>query len=211
MAIPSLIHKLTLGDTSFSLLRKIDKRLRAALRKWYDLPHDYSTSYIHASIIVDGGLGTASLRLRALLDRLGRLKRLKASLFIVESIADLFLGKSITAATHRLNIDGRILDKSENFPEYLAKNLTVKWMVGRWRLLEVSLPSVDGLVVQPNSYMKEISSDPSRPGSIRSRTSQGRPATYRSCHGGCGRPETLNHVIQNRTLHPMRTKKNDAG
>ena len=50
MVIHSLLYQLSLGDTTVGFLRKIDKRLRAAVRKWCDLPYDCPNSYIHASI-----------------------------------------------------------------------------------------------------------------------------------------------------------------
>ena len=51
VVIPSLLYQLTLGDTSFSLLRKIDRRVRATVRRWCDLPHECKTTYLYASIV----------------------------------------------------------------------------------------------------------------------------------------------------------------
>ena len=75
------------------------------MRRWCDLLHECPNAYLHVSI-VDGGLGIPSMRWRVPLDSLGRLKWLKASMYIVGRVADNFLDREIRTAAHRLNFEG---------------------------------------------------------------------------------------------------------
>lgn len=73
--IPGIYYQLELGNTSISQLRRCDNVMRAAVRKWLNLPTDSPNAYIHADIR-DGGLGITSFRWSAPLRRLNRLKNL---------------------------------------------------------------------------------------------------------------------------------------
>ena len=103
-------------------MRKIDKRARAAVKRWCDLPHECPNAYLHA-FIVDGDLGIPEMQWRAPLDRLGRLKWLKASVYIVGQVVETSLDREIRAVSYRLSIEESVLDKPETINEYLVKQL----------------------------------------------------------------------------------------
>ena len=121
VVIPSLLYQLTLGDTSVGLLRKVDEKVRAAVRRWCHLPHECSNACLLASI-VDDGLGIPSMWRHVLLDILGRLNLLKASMYIVGRVVDTFLDREIKAAAHWLNVESSILDKLEKVNTYNVYN-----------------------------------------------------------------------------------------
>lgn len=59
--VPKFLHGLVLGKTTLNALRSFDRILRAAIRKWTNLPPDTPLGFYHASS-ADGGLGIPSLR-----------------------------------------------------------------------------------------------------------------------------------------------------
>jgi hypothetical protein len=54
--IPSLYHQLVLDDAKLSLLKYLDRTVRASVREWLRLPHDCPRSLFHADSQY-GGLG----------------------------------------------------------------------------------------------------------------------------------------------------------
>ena len=73
MVLPGLYHLLTLGNTTLSRLKRVDTMVRAAVRRWLDLPHDTPKAYFQASV-KDGGLSVPSMRWLMPLHRWRRLK-----------------------------------------------------------------------------------------------------------------------------------------
>ncbi|EEC11282.1 reverse transcriptase, putative [Ixodes scapularis] len=76
--LPRLFHRLILGPWSVGLLKKLDTKVRAALRSWLALPHDVPLGYFHAPV-GEGGLGVVSLRASIPSMRLRRFEGLRFS------------------------------------------------------------------------------------------------------------------------------------
>ncbi len=58
--VPRLLHKLVLGEAHRNTLTKMDRMIRAVVRKWIRLPKDTSLAYLHSPFWV-GGLNIPSL------------------------------------------------------------------------------------------------------------------------------------------------------
>jgi hypothetical protein len=61
--IPGLYHQLALGRPSMGFLRKLDRMVRGAVRKWLHMPADTPLGVFHAKV-ADGGLGIPELVIR---------------------------------------------------------------------------------------------------------------------------------------------------
>lgn len=86
--IPRFIHGLVLGRISHASLRKLDRQIRAAVRRWLRLPNDITKSFFHASN-KQGGLGIMSFESSVPRLTRNRLDNLRLSTFpIVREIAD---------------------------------------------------------------------------------------------------------------------------
>lgn len=87
--IPRFTHSLVLGHTSYSLLRKLDRQVRAAVRRWLRLPNDIPGAFFH-SPIKQGGLGILSFETTIPRLTLARLEQLKTSQYKVVWLALVF-------------------------------------------------------------------------------------------------------------------------
>ncbi|KAK2577953.1 hypothetical protein KPH14_000752 [Odynerus spinipes] len=208
MVLPSLYHLLTLGNTTLSRLKKIDRLVRRAVKGWLDLPHDVPSAYIHAKA-KDGGLSIPSMRWQMPLMRLQRLKS-----YTNEVAVSPYLTQEMGRAQRRLregtvdidttakleqrwanllhaSVDGQALKESSKVPQQH------QWITDGTRLLS----GRDFI----NSVKLRINAMPTR-----SRTSRGRPKE-RSCRAGCNAVETLNHVLQQcHRTHRARIERHQA-
>ena len=107
--VPKYHHQLALGVVRISTLRKMDKILRAAARRWLSLPHDTPVGYFHAGVAF-GGLGLNSFRWRAPLHRVARLGSLGISLEAERTETGNYIRKEISKALDRLNDHGVAYD-----------------------------------------------------------------------------------------------------
>lgn len=108
MVIPGIYHKIELGNTSISLLRKCEAIVRHSARKWLALPADTPNAYFHASVR-NGGLGLEAVRWTAPLRRLNRLKSLPLARDQAGGVPGAFLNNKITMCNRRLLFDGAVL------------------------------------------------------------------------------------------------------
>lgn len=83
--IPRFTHSLVLGRTSYSLLRKLDRQVRAAVRRWLRLPNDIPGAFFH-SPIKQGGLGILSFETTIPRLTFARLEQLKTSQYEVACV-----------------------------------------------------------------------------------------------------------------------------
>lgn len=75
---PRLYHRLVLGSWTAGLLTKLDRQVRASVRRWLALPHDTPMGYFHADV-KSGGLGVPCLRTAVPGLQLARFGRLQTS------------------------------------------------------------------------------------------------------------------------------------
>ena len=208
--LPKCYHVMALGRVNVGELNRVDKNVRAALRRWLALPHDTPVGYFHAPV-GEGGLGVPSLRWLAPIHRLKRLLGLAGP--SAEDVGSKFLLSEIARCQRRLNDHGVMIDS--------PKEERARWT----RLLHQSIDgrSLAASRVVPGQH-KWVSDGTSllsgrdfvnaikvRIGALPtlSRTSRGRYRD-RACRAGCCVPETLNHVLQqcHRTYGP-RNKRHD--
>lgn len=78
--IPRFIHSLVLGRASYGLLRKLDRQVRAVVRRWLRLPDNIPIykAFFHSSI-AQGGLGISSYETSVPRVTLARFERLSTS------------------------------------------------------------------------------------------------------------------------------------
>ncbi|CAL7932761.1 unnamed protein product [Xylocopa violacea] len=213
MVIPGLYHLLALGSTKISILNRADKMVRAAVRKWLDLPHDTIKAYFHAKIS-DGGLGLPSYRWKIPLLRYHRLKALVLSHGAGTSTPGALLESEMAAQLRRLDDHGTrlsttaLVDKRwagalhDSFDGRALKDSVKTSHQHQWTGEGNRFLSGRDFI---NAVKLRINALPTR-----SRTSRGR-RTDRQCRGGCTQPETLNHVLQicHRTSE-ARVRRHDA-
>ncbi|KMQ85869.1 reverse transcriptase [Lasius niger] len=88
--IPRFIHSFVLGRTSCGLLRKFDRQIQAAVRRWLRIPDDIPKAFFH-SPIAKGGLGISLYKMTIPQLILARLNQLNTSQYdaarVVGSIA----------------------------------------------------------------------------------------------------------------------------
>lgn len=205
--IPRYTHNLVLGRVSHGLLRKSDRQVRAAVRRWLVLPEDVPVAFFH-SPIKQGGLGIQSFETTIPRLTLARLNRLKDSQYGMARVVG-----SSAWADRRMRWCGFAKRRDEDWPTELhakvdgfelreAKNVSVstRWLDDSM----VHIPSSDWL-----QYIKVwINALPTR---IRTTRGSRRLREDVNCRGGCGVQETAAHVVQQcfRT-HGGRIMRHDA-
>ena len=212
--IPQLYHRLTLGSVLIGCLKKTDRLIRNTVRKWLGLPHDTPIAFFHAQVD-QGGLGLPSLRWHAPLLRKERLTNLHLPNLETEAIANIFIAKEIDHASKRLRYDGKVLNTRKNIDE-------------NWSTLLYK--SVDGFGLREASHHKQAHRWIREPSKLltgrdfincikirinalpsKSRTTRGRSTMDRMCRGGCGVPETTNHIIQQcHRTHAIRVDRHNS-
>lgn len=210
MVVPALYHQLELGNTTISMLRKSDRMLRQAVRKWLNLPTDAPNAYVHATT-KDEGLGIPFLRWIAPMRRLHRLLRLPIS--GNAETPNAFLSKEVKQCRDRL-VDGIRL---ETFAD-----VNRRWAAKFYAGVDGGGLQESAKVPQQNIWIREgtrfltgrdfVMSCKLRINALltKSRTTRGQ-MQERFCRAGCNRAETLNHVLQicHRT-HGSRIKRHNA-
>ncbi|KMQ90176.1 reverse transcriptase [Lasius niger] len=205
--IPRYTHNLVLGRVSYSMLRKLDKQTRAAVRRWLVLPDDVPVAFFHCPI-KQGGLGIQSFETAIPRLTLLRLNRLKDSQYEMARVVG-----SSAWADRRMRWCRFARRRDEDWPSELhakvdgfelreAGNVSVstRWLDDAM----VHIPSSDWL-----QYVKVwINALPTR---IRTTRGSRRLREDVNCRGGCGVQETAAHVVQQcfRT-HGGRIMRHDA-
>lgn len=205
--LPSVYHRLMLGEVRVSTLKDYDRLTRRYVRKWLNLPHDTAVAYIHAPI-KEGGLGIPSLRWNIPVMRLSRLRKIAAhnnSNFLQDEIKltssrleekdqVLRTSKEVSrrwaALLHQM-IDGKCLEESSKVPKQHL------WVGDGTRFLSGS-DFIHFIKMRINALP------------VRARTSRGRRKET-VCRAGCPNVETLNHVLQQcHRTHDSRIKRHNA-
>lgn len=214
MVVPSTYHSMVLGRSTMSILKKADKVIRAAVRKWLALPHDVPNAYIHASSI-DGGLGIPSIRWEVPLRRLGRLRAV-SQMEEVERNESMLTFLRMEAARTQLRLQDPVLtvqnrlDIRNRWAKLLYAAVDGKALKGSKRVPQQHQWVTDGTrFLQGKDFINmcklRINALP-----VRSRTTRGR-AQDRACRGGCMHGETLHHILQQcHRSHDARIKRHDA-
>jgi len=205
--IPRFTHVLVLGRTSYGLLRKMDRQVRAATRRWLRFPNDVPMAFFH-SPVRQGGLGIPSFETVIPRLALARLDQLKDSQFAAARVASSstwaeckrrWCGLSTArddqwSARFHATVDGFELREAKNVP------MSTRWLDDPM----VHVSSSDWL-----QYLRVwINALPTR---VRTTRGLRRLNEDVSCRGGCGVQETAAHVIQQcfRT-HGGRVMRHDA-
>lgn len=205
--VPRYVHSFVLGRVSHGALRKIDCRVRAAVRQWLRLPSDVPRGFFHAPIM-KGGLGVLSFETTIPKLALKRLEGLSSSqlelMRIVAASEWADKRKRWCRIAKRQNddwsaqlyssVDGYELRQAGDVPA------STRWLDDPM----VHIPSSDWL-----QYIRTwINALPTR-----IRTTRGARRAHQdvSCRAGCGVQETAAHVIQQcfRT-HGGRVLRHDA-
>ncbi|KAG0435539.1 hypothetical protein HPB47_018428 [Ixodes persulcatus] len=212
--LPRLFHRLILGPWSVGLLKKLDAKVRAALRSWLALPHDVPLGYFHASV-GEGGLGEVSLRASIPSMRLRRIEGLRfsdhpgcaealrcpllvgfrrraldACYYQGVELRDKKAVQRMWATRLHRSCDGAALRDSGRVPA------AHRWISEGSRMLR-GRQFIDLIKLRINAQP------------TLERTSRGRPRDV-TCRAGCRAPESLGHVLQCcHRGHRNRTKRHD--
>ncbi|CAB0028302.1 unnamed protein product [Trichogramma brassicae] len=196
---PKIMFPLVLGDARIGYLRSLDRVVRHAVRGWLHLPHDCPVAYFHAAVM-DGGLGIPSFRWSAMLNRRGRLEHLRTSEYLTGDTVKQHLDRAISKTENFLKDDNNntIMTRAM-LCKYWAQQLYARFdgvglresgkVRGQHNWLSDGTRFLSGHdFIQ--SVRARINALPTK-----SRTTRGR-AQERACRAGCGKVETLNHVVQ---------------
>lgn len=205
--LPRFIHGLVLGRATYNELRKVDRQVRAEVRRWLYLPGDTTNAFFH-SPVRKGGLGIMSLESATPRLTWDRLESLRRSDYDLARMA----GQSAWAERRRkwCKMGKR---KDSDWPVELYKAVDgfelreAGAVVASTSWIEdpmVSIPPADWL-----HYMKVwVNALPTR---IRTTRGIRRARQDVGCRAGCDEIETAAHVIQRcfRT-HGGRVMRHDA-
>ena len=212
--IPRLMYQLVLGDTSFGHLRSVDKKIRIYVRKWLHLPHETPNGYIHAAI-KDGGLGVHSIRWNAPAYRARRLESLLRSNYVVGPVAGCYIEREKSIAERRIRDNhNSILSSPKQIEAFWAECL-YNTFDGAPLKDSRKVPVQHKWIGEPTKFLSGkdfVNSCKARINALPtlSRTSRGR-VRDRDCRGGCGKTETLNHILQHcHRTHDIRIRRHDA-
>lgn len=205
--IPRFTHVLVLGRTSYGLLRKMDRQVRAAARRWFRLPNDAPMAFFH-SPVKQGGLGISSFETSIPRLVLARLDRLRDSQYDVARVV------AVSAwADRRRHWCGMSSSRDDLWPARFHATVDgyelreAKDVAASTRWLDdplVHIPASEWL-----QYLRVwINALPSR---IRTTRGSRRHQEDVLCRGGCGVQETAAHIVQQcfRT-HGGRVMRHDA-
>lgn len=198
--IPKYLHSMVLGRLEMLNYKRLDKIVRAAVRRWLRLPNDATNGIFHAPI-VDGGLGIQSFEttIPALKD--SRLEKLSNSSSPIMRAA-LTLG-AVPKMVEKLNtciqryVPG---SGSRQLWKYWATRLHASCDgkdLAEVRRCKASTGFIDrdSHMISGSDYVGLLHTRfnclPSR-----ARTSRGRRGTNTLCRAGCGMDETSYHIIQ---------------
>ena len=194
-----------LGKSTKAVLSRFDQEIKRFLKKALHLPKDTPNAGLYTKVC-EGGLGVPKFTDLIPVLRQGCIERLsKASDIRVAGIAEALLGafpltakkqKKRMYLQHKTKLytsaDGRGLSGTDVSPN------THSWVDDGTRLMRGS------------TYVSAIKT---RMGvaSTRLRASRGRPAAPIECDLGCGRVESLGHILQScPKLAPERTRRHDG-
>lgn len=198
--IPRMTHRLTLGKSRSSTLKKLDVHSRSFVRRWLHLPKDVCTAFFHAPTSV-GGLGIPCLQQFIPLCKYARFNKLAASSDprIAEFGNSRIVRKMINCCQRALNMLGPTPNKAK-YQKYWAEKLYLandgKDLIGsdthksstEW--VSVNRKHFSGRDYIQNTWVK-INALPTKV-----RLSRGRPDKDTTCRAGCSSTETAYHVIQ---------------
>lgn len=218
--LPKFQHQLVLGSPSNGYLKSLDKLVRKAVRSWLRLPHDTPLAFFYAKA-EDGGLQIPDMAIsvrflqRARVDKMeasddplirwiidncpdyDRLKRQsRAPQSIAGQISTSKAGTSVLwkGSLHQ-SVDGRGLQEHSRTPRYINS-----WVTSG-SAMQSGAAFIRSIQLRGNLLY------------TRSRASRGNtnPGNTVLCDAGCGRVETLGHILQvcRRTYAP-RIERHDA-
>ena len=195
IVLPKLYHQLALDNIMLGTLKCAAKKVKGAVRRWLNLPHDVPNAYVHASN-TDGGLGIPAMRWVA---PLMSKTRLEAMLGILNPNAHAFLAKEIMICQQRLSDHETRLNSMSDINDWWSSKLHKS--VDASGLKESrETPDQHSWVGDGTKFLSgrdfinfcrfRISAIPTK-----TRTSKGRHKDRR-CRAGCTASKTLHHVIQ---------------
>lgn len=211
--IPRMLHQLVLGDVSLGTLKRVDKTIRHFVRRWLHLPGDTPNAYFHATI-KDGGLGISSLRWQVPALRYRRLRSIFGKGAIGNTVVNSYITTEINKAERRNWHEDSALTSSNQINILWARAL-YQSIDGKGLRHSRKVPNQHQWVGEGTRFLSGrdfVNSCRARINALptKSRTARGRNKD-RECRGGCGKVETLNHILQvcHRT-HGPRIKRHDA-
>lgn len=168
--------------------------VRAAVRKWLDLPHDTPNAYFHTNV-KDGGLSIPSMRWLMPLQRWRRLQGGRSR----EQQLSPYLAQEVARARRRLR-EGRTEILTTKEVEARWAKLLHKTIDGRALKESIKVPQQHQWLTEGTRYLSGrdfVNSAKIRINAMptRSRTARGR-IKDRTCKAGCKAIETLDHVLQ---------------
>ncbi|MPC49623.1 Retrovirus-related Pol polyprotein from type-1 retrotransposable element R2 [Portunus trituberculatus] len=203
--MPKHLYARILGTSTKSTLRRFDNEVKKFVRKAFHLPKDTPNVALHAKT-GHGGLGVPTFLSRVPAQKRGCLERLSNSTNArVAMIAGALLGNPPCPSAKE-----QLKDHSNTMRDALYATADGRGLSGTDRSPPTHDWVGDGtLLMRGSSYINALKT---RLGVVntRLRSSRGRPAAPVQCDLGCGRPESLGHILQScPKLAPERTRRHD--
>ena len=214
-ALPKLLHTLCLGIVHKKTLKHLDQLTHQYVRKWLRLPPDTPVAYFHAPIS-SGGLGVFHFASKIPQHRWKRTERLCGS---DSGLLRWAVSTPYAATSIKLTKQTATIGKHRHV---LSEDVKTAWE-------EELYTSVDGTRLRPVSQCPNSCSwminnrrifprlyvrmTHLRCGLLTTKTRRARSndsLTDVRCHGGCGKPESLRHVLQNCAItHENRCRRHN--
>lgn len=122
-AIPRTIHQLVMGRTSMETLRRCDRAISQAIKKWLRLPHSTPNGYMHARLR-DGGLGILNLTSWIPVLKRKRCEKLHHSNDIaIQALLTDNYKKTLVQEARLYSVDGHKLKDRQQVADFWARRL----------------------------------------------------------------------------------------
>jgi hypothetical protein len=199
--IPKYLHAWVLGRYCNKSLKKLDVKVRGAVRKWLHLPHDCPLGFFHTAV-KQGGLGVPALQFLIPLLKINRLQNLRSSSSrVVKNVVESDIVKDQIAKLQRHLAAVAPNGGKGQLERYWASKLYES--VDGKELRDVPHTSASSSWVSYNSHILSgadyvhsvhvrINCLPSRARTLRGRGCE----RDKWCRAGCRRPETPYHIVQ---------------
>lgn len=216
--IPSINHQACLGLATQDELNSIDTHVRSVVRGLMHLPQDVPNCYIHAPIRC-GGMGIPELAVRIPINRFSRMKRFTESNARVATLFERSLAfqQAKGYAVRLLRNSGVDIDKDIDpigklylgmlKDHYATKHLSEAYNSRASRSWCGRMSNE----ISGGDFIKyHLLSSYSIPTLARRNWGQNRGSEHTNCRDGCGRTETMHHVLQEcKRTHGGRVLRHD--
>ncbi|CAH8502348.1 unnamed protein product [Dicrocoelium dendriticum] len=201
-ALTKLQYELIVGNAHRNTLKKLDRMVREAIRRWLRLPKDVSLAFLYVGS-AEGGLGVPNLGITVPLAQRAKFSRILSSPeeWIRSLIHHETVQKDMRVANLPIRVGGQEISSKKEGRDYWLKRYTemhdlqgtCPWLVDKASYNWVRRP--EG--VFPRLYIRGLKLRAGvLPSKVRSSRGGSRKGRELLCRGHCGHHESVAHILQ---------------